>query len=151
MVRTGVLLVVTNSLISDFCNRGFFFQAGDGIRDFHVTGVQTCALPIWWQQLFSARPPAQRPKTFTAATGKDEGVNQSGHVDEEWGGSFWSRKLPFLFPKRDVYGTRCLSPYPFQKLPNSFLLIHCLSSRAPLLVLAWACWWPIKSNPRFAM
>src|SRR5690606_39788356 len=30
----------------------FFFQAEDGIRDFHVTGVQTCALPIslaWWR------------------------------------------------------------------------------------------------------
>src|SRR5690606_41312862 len=25
----------------------FFFQAQDGIRDFHVTGVQTCALPIY--------------------------------------------------------------------------------------------------------
>src|SRR5439155_4891777 len=25
----------------------FFFQADDGIRDGHVTGVQTCALPIW--------------------------------------------------------------------------------------------------------
>src|SRR5690606_25145347 len=24
----------------------FFFQAEDGIRDFHVTGVQTCVLPI---------------------------------------------------------------------------------------------------------
>src|SRR5690606_41102911 len=24
----------------------FFFQAEDGTRDFHVTGVQTCALPI---------------------------------------------------------------------------------------------------------
>src|SRR5690606_40945582 len=31
---------VSNSLIY------FFFQAEDGIRDFHVTGVQTCALPI---------------------------------------------------------------------------------------------------------
>src|SRR5690606_40371193 len=29
--------------VSLFC---FFFQAEDGIRDFHVTGVQTCALPI---------------------------------------------------------------------------------------------------------
>src|SRR5690606_41206424 len=27
----------------------FFFQAEDGIRDFHVTGVQTCALPIYHQ------------------------------------------------------------------------------------------------------
>src|SRR5690606_41065912 len=25
----------------------FFFQAGGVIRFFHVTGVQTCALPIW--------------------------------------------------------------------------------------------------------
>src|SRR5256885_17175403 len=30
----------------------FFFQAEDGIRDYKVTGVQTCALPI------SARPRA---------------------------------------------------------------------------------------------
>src|SRR2546422_5583655 len=27
----------------------FFFQAEDGIRDVAVTGVQTCALPIWDQ------------------------------------------------------------------------------------------------------
>src|SRR5690606_41117790 len=29
------------------CCGVFFFQAEDGIRDFHVTGVQTCALPIY--------------------------------------------------------------------------------------------------------
>src|SRR5205809_1858442 len=31
----------------------FFFQAEDGIRDVAVTGVQTCALPIYlaWQQV----------------------------------------------------------------------------------------------------
>ena len=28
----------------------FFFQAEDGIRDIGVTGVQTCALPIWQDQ-----------------------------------------------------------------------------------------------------
>src|SRR5256885_10495358 len=27
--------------------RCFFFQAEDGIRDYKVTGVQTCALPIF--------------------------------------------------------------------------------------------------------
>src|SRR5688572_31669801 len=32
----------------------FFFQAEDGIRDLTVTGVQTCALPI-----FDARPRLQ--------------------------------------------------------------------------------------------
>src|SRR5690606_40645638 len=30
-----------------------FFQAEDGIRDFHVTGVQTCALPILRAIIFS--------------------------------------------------------------------------------------------------
>src|SRR5439155_17520032 len=29
----------------------FFFQAEDGIRDGHVTGVQTCALPIFLHHL----------------------------------------------------------------------------------------------------
>src|SRR5690606_40071885 len=32
------------AIVSRSC---FFFQAEDGIRDFHVTGVQTCALPIF--------------------------------------------------------------------------------------------------------
>src|SRR5690606_7879223 len=32
--------------LGDACLSRFFFQAEDGIRDFHVTGVQTCALPI---------------------------------------------------------------------------------------------------------
>ena len=30
-----------------FCIFCFFFQAEDGIRDVAVTGVQTCALPIY--------------------------------------------------------------------------------------------------------
>src|SRR5205085_4692772 len=30
-----------------FCYLIFFFQAEDGIRDLTVTGVQTCALPIF--------------------------------------------------------------------------------------------------------
>src|ERR1039457_606463 len=32
----------------------FFFQAEDGIRDYKVTGVQTCALPIWVFPTFTA-------------------------------------------------------------------------------------------------
>src|SRR5690606_39524878 len=40
-------------------------QAEDGIRDFHVTGVQTCALPISSSPLaFSASPLA----TFTSVS-----------------------------------------------------------------------------------
>src|SRR3989454_891469 len=34
----------------------FFFQAEDGIRDYKVTGVQTCALPIFAFPLFRGRP-----------------------------------------------------------------------------------------------
>src|SRR5690606_34396410 len=36
------LLLGDDSIFNCF----FFFQAEDGIRDFHVTGVQTCAFPI---------------------------------------------------------------------------------------------------------
>src|SRR5690625_7739843 len=32
----------------------FFLQAEDGIRAGHVTGVQTCALPIYWQRFEEA-------------------------------------------------------------------------------------------------
>src|SRR5207247_7871332 len=35
-----------------------FFQAEDGIRDPLVTGVQTCALPIWKRPVQSAAKPA---------------------------------------------------------------------------------------------
>src|SRR5690606_40645156 len=37
---------ITSSLIIFFIF-SFYFQEEDGIRDFHVTGVQTCALPIY--------------------------------------------------------------------------------------------------------
>src|SRR5437867_6670164 len=39
ILRRGQLYISLLSL--------FFFQAEDGIRDRTVTGVQTCALPIW--------------------------------------------------------------------------------------------------------
>src|SRR2546425_8751062 len=40
----------------------FFFQAEDGIRDKLVTGVQTCALPIW-------KPPRARHRVRRARGG----------------------------------------------------------------------------------
>src|SRR5256885_8635006 len=40
----------------------FFFQAEDGIRDYKVTGVQTCALPIYGAtQIFVDTIPDFRP------------------------------------------------------------------------------------------
>ena len=46
-------VVYDYGVVSGVCSRGylfffFFFQAEDGIRDWSVTGVQTCALPIWF-------------------------------------------------------------------------------------------------------
>src|SRR5256885_10918465 len=38
--------------------RCFFFQAEDGIRDYKVTGVQTCALPIFDQSFIELFHPA---------------------------------------------------------------------------------------------
>src|SRR5690606_41125042 len=45
----------------------FFFQAEDGIRDFHVTGVQTCALPISEQ-----RQPEQRRQAWLLPSSEPE-------------------------------------------------------------------------------
>src|SRR5919199_2064252 len=58
----------------------FFFQAEDGIRDHCVTGVQTCALPIW---------PQRSPTPV--------------RLDERWGldHGTWS-VLCHVFPEADV-------------------------------------------------
>src|SRR5262249_59105161 len=46
----------------------FFFQAEDGIRDWSVTGVQTCALPIFINRLALATlPPGVTPQISPAS------------------------------------------------------------------------------------
>src|SRR2546426_6389690 len=50
----------------------FFFQAEDGIRDYKVTGVQTCALPIYLQANAVALAP--------------ERDDYDGHHDDDGGG-----------------------------------------------------------------
>src|SRR2546426_8161232 len=42
------------SLTANVSHFFFFFQAEDGIRDYKVTGVQTCALPIYSASLARA-------------------------------------------------------------------------------------------------
>src|SRR5205807_5979753 len=46
LYRFVVVLCLFFSMFSIFFFFFFFFQAEDGIRDYKVTGVQTCALPI---------------------------------------------------------------------------------------------------------
>src|SRR5690606_40970888 len=65
----------------------FFFQAEDGIRDFHVTGVQTCALPIC--------PPVQSERR--AATLASHGVDAINMHHSDWTGG-----LTTLFHRFDV-------------------------------------------------
>src|SRR5256886_4225539 len=51
MCCVGVCVVLIDSDIFSYyllCLFFFFFQAEDGIRDLTVTGVQTCALPIFY-------------------------------------------------------------------------------------------------------
>src|SRR5256885_10382230 len=40
----------------------FFFQAEDGIRDYKVTGVQTCALPIYFRGAHGEGAGVHRPR-----------------------------------------------------------------------------------------
>src|SRR5690606_40570015 len=47
----------------------FFFQAEDGIRDFHVTGVQTCALPICLRPTLPANGPRGRRSSSSTRKG----------------------------------------------------------------------------------
>src|SRR5712664_3472526 len=43
---SSIINSTSTKLTMELYMRIFFFQAGDGIRDLIVTGVQTCALPI---------------------------------------------------------------------------------------------------------
>src|SRR2546426_8425218 len=50
----------------------FFFQAEDGIRDYKVTGVQTCALPIYLcviRSMYTDRP-NHEPSLFMLNSGE---------------------------------------------------------------------------------
>src|SRR5581483_11343220 len=54
----------------------FFFQAEDGIRDIGVTGVQTCALPIW-----SPRASHSPPRSSMAPRQRTASVRLGGSID----------------------------------------------------------------------
>src|SRR5215467_15794769 len=53
--RTRSSTTTTKSSTSRSSRFAFFFQAEDGIRDYKVTGVQTCALPILYLQASGQR------------------------------------------------------------------------------------------------
>src|SRR3989475_2364604 len=67
--------------------RSFFFQAEDGIRDLTVTGVQTCALPIFvrHEDRRLADLPAQREELALQLDAGD-GVQRAERLvkQQEW-------------------------------------------------------------------
>src|SRR5438093_11775274 len=74
----------------------FFFQAEDGIRDWSVTGVQTCALPIsrpvrtrlaLWDVEGRARP--HGPRCRTAQRVLEAQRSEERRVGKEWRSRWW--------------------------------------------------------------
>src|SRR5690606_40829851 len=67
-----------------------------GIRDFHVTGVQTCALPISHYQIFIARP------AFTALITHHNPRRDSGGAQHKRSGSRVMGAEPAHFIKKQA-------------------------------------------------
>src|SRR5207249_8432391 len=65
----------------------FFFQAEDGIRDRNVTGVQTCALPIYPLQEAVAR--------LIRPLAENDGGPDNDRVEAACPGEFQHGPLPF--------------------------------------------------------
>src|SRR5690625_6459574 len=67
-----------------FLYKIFFFQAEDGIRDGHVTGVQTCALPISWQwRCCSGSSPHWPPPGSPSSAGGRSSRSEERRVGKE--------------------------------------------------------------------
>src|SRR5437870_11734451 len=88
----------------------FFFQAEDGIRDGHVTGVQTCALPIFLPPPALAgepqrrrRPPSGRPRT---TDGRGNLRSEERRVGKEWTFRRWSVRWKRKMRHEEAYVSR---------------------------------------------
>src|SRR2546427_8009961 len=84
----------------------FFFQAEDGIRDLTVTGVQTCALPIWTSSATSA-PTCASVRRWTGSMTRITAV--SGPRSEEHTSELQSQSnlvCRLLLEKKSIYPLR---------------------------------------------
>src|SRR5437762_7186476 len=71
----------------------FFFQAEDGIRDTSVTGVQTCALPIYFQE-------RQVCAGIVRFAGVGVEINEASHGADHGVSANASRSEPLFFRAR---------------------------------------------------
>src|SRR6266511_4472647 len=72
----------------------FFFQAEDGIRDFHVTGVQTCALPISPETEKTSVSPTYSVTVLPASWGRTVTVPGDGRLGSGPLGLVVSEEVP---------------------------------------------------------
>src|SRR5256885_8642078 len=70
--------------LAAICFASFFFQAEDGIRDYKVTGVQTCALPIFPCAHAPAFRAARLPVARPAAAGASLLLRAARFASDRW-------------------------------------------------------------------
>src|SRR5207249_7011425 len=92
----------------------FFFQAEDGIRDRNVTGVQTCALPIFQSKAsntsgitFVRREPKMKPEIGTPC-----GSSQFGATEGHWCTGTVKREFGCAASVPGLHGRPCQSTRP---------------------------------------
>src|SRR2546428_1689156 len=94
----------------------FFFQAEDGIRDLIVTGVQTCALPIYRR---SSPPAVPHQLGAVHAAGGDGRPVPAGEGRCRWQVSLGGRLWSFPAGRQQCHaGGTCREP-PDRDLPDS--------------------------------
>src|SRR6266850_6816136 len=87
----------------------FFFQAEDCIRDYKVTGVQTCALPIWSARACAssrARSSLRKLAIAFVATRSEE--RRVGKECRSWWSPYHEKKKAKRTSKARTYVTRDL-------------------------------------------
>src|SRR5438046_10023631 len=90
----------------------FFYQAEDGIRDWSVTGVQTCALPIWrtiWRLTGSlsavvAFPAKTRARSRTSCRSEERRVGK----ERRFGGASGASKSKTCRDRPPVMNPGCI-------------------------------------------
>src|SRR5690606_40362882 len=92
----------------------FFFQAEDGIRDFHVTGVQTCALPIYLTQL-----------ALTLAPNAPALYNADGSLN--WENSTWDNPLRWKNQSYTSKNVQWLTSWTVQGKLSSWAMVKVLA------------------------
>src|SRR5256885_5337238 len=104
--------------------RCVFFQAEDGIRDYKVTGVQTCALPIFAEDAsvlgheadagtgdLVGREPAQRPSRVQDLASRHVHEPDDGPERRRLAGAVPAEQRDDLpFPRRQVHAVQHVTP-----------------------------------------